>query len=235
MNEEFNLYTKNFYELDENLYSTIKGKTEELINEIISVSEKFYKIGAFVNSHITYDLSYLGKKITAIEIFNGKRGVCEHYTILYNAMLNAIGIKTIKIFGWSFDEDRTSADEKTVGHAWTGAFNQEIGKIVELDATWNLFEGIPSGHILKGFNKESVYHPTGYEYFKTHKIQLVENLGWPDEPIVYKSRIELGPIDSKTSIIINNGEKEEGKGNEDGKDKEREDKVEKDKDEEKTD
>ena len=101
-------------------------------------------------------------------------------------MLNAIGIKTIKIFGWSFDEDRTSANKTIVGLAWSGALNLDIGKIVELDATWNLFEGIPPGHILKSFNQEIVYHLTRYEYFNAHKIQSVENLGGPDQPIVYK-------------------------------------------------
>ena len=55
LNEEFNLYTESVYELDTNVDTTIKTKAEELINGITSVSEKFYKIGAFVNSHITYD------------------------------------------------------------------------------------------------------------------------------------------------------------------------------------
>ena len=44
---------------------------------------------------MTYDLSYSGKKLTLKEIYQGKKGVCEHYTLLYNAMLNSIGIKTL--------------------------------------------------------------------------------------------------------------------------------------------
>ena len=66
---------------------------------------------------MTYDLDYLGRDLTALEIFEEKRGVCEHYTTLYNAMLNYIGIKTQRIFGWAFDKDNTSGDENTIGHA----------------------------------------------------------------------------------------------------------------------
>ena len=215
LSDDFNLYAENVYQLDTNIDDVLKNKALGLINDGDSVFEKFKKIGKFIYSHITYDLNYLGRNLTALEIYNGQRGVCEHYTILYNAMLNAIGIKTIKIFGWSFDKDRTSATEKTVGHAWTGALNEDTGKIVELDATWNLFEGIPSGHILKGFNQEIVYHPTAYDYFKTHNIQLVESLDGSEDHIVYEGRIKDVPTVSVTNI--NNGGNEEGKGNKDGK------------------
>ena len=54
-------------------------------------------------------------------IFNNKKGVCEHYTILYNAMLNSIGIKAMYVAGWAFQGNETSGDEDTVGHAWTAA------------------------------------------------------------------------------------------------------------------
>ena len=237
LDEEFNLYTESVFQLDTNVNELLSNKATELINGITSVSEKFYKIGSFVYNHITYDLSYLGRNLTALEIYQGKRGVCEHYTILYNAMLNAIGIKTVKIFGWSFDKDRTSADENTVGHAWTGALNSETGKIVELDATWNLFEGIPSGHILKGFNQEIISRSTGYDYYKTHNIQLVENLDSIDDPIVYRKRIEDEPTNSVLDITIDKGGNEDdndeikiedGKINENGKDKDENNKNEKD-------
>ena len=202
LEEEFTLYSESAFQLDENVDSAIKSKAQELINGETSYFQKYYKIGKFVYSHITYDLKYLGKNMTPIQIYTEKKGVCEHYTILYNAMLNAIGIKTLTIFGWAFDKDKTSADENTVGHAWTAAYIQEIEKIVEFYATWNLFEGIPSGHILKGFNKEIVYHPSGYDYFKTHKIQLVENLDGPDVPIQYEPRqIEVESNDNKINII----------------------------------
>ena len=66
-------------------------------------------------------------------------------------MLNAIGIKTLFVFGWAFQNDETSVNKDTVGHAWTAALID--GNWIELDSTWGLFEGIPAGNILKGFFK----------------------------------------------------------------------------------
>jgi len=175
----FSVYTsEKFYKIDDDsIDSVIKAKTKEIINDENSEYKgypNYYKIGKFVHSYITYDLAEHGKNYTVSEIFNLKKGVCEHYTILYNAMLNAIGIKTLKIFGWAFQKGEFSADQDTTGHAWTAALID--GKWKELDATWGLFEGIPSGHILKGFGKETVYYPNPSgivtKYKKTEKIEL---------------------------------------------------------------
>ena len=161
LNDKFNVYTsESFYDINkDNINDTIKAKAEEIRNDAsLEYKDKpdYYKIGKFVNSYITYDLSYHGKNLTVSGIYEEKRGVCEHYTILYNAMLNAIGIKTIKTFGWAFDKDQTYANESTVGHAWTVALINN--SFIELDSTWGLFEGVPVGHILKGFNQEEYYY-----------------------------------------------------------------------------
>ena len=149
LEEDFDFYpTEEFLELEQNIDDKIKAKVDEIINDQNSEFKgypNYYKIGKFVNSHITYDLSYLGKNLTALEIFEGQRGVCEHCTTLYNTMLNCIGIKTQRIFGWAFEGENTSGDENTVGHAWTLALinNNGISKYMELDSTWDLFEGVP--------------------------------------------------------------------------------------------
>ena len=185
LNDEFNVYTsESFYNIDADaIDNTIKAKAEEIINDPNSPYQgkpNYYKIGKFVHSHITYNLNYHGRNLTALEIYNGKMGVCEHYTILYNAMLNAIGIKTISTFGWAFDQDKTTANEKTIGHAWTVALID--GRFIELDATWDLFEGVPAGHILKGYKKETLSYSTNVpkqdikNFYKLENIELVNNL-----------------------------------------------------------
>ena len=183
LEEDFDFYpTEDFLVLEQNIDDKIKAKVNEIINDQNSEYKDYpdyYKIGKFINSYMTYDLDYLGRDLTALEIFEEKRGVCEHYTTLYNVMLNYIGIKTQRIFGWAFDKDNTSGDENTIGHAWTLALisNNGNSKYMELDSTWDLFEGVPAGHILKGFNKEtySVHHygRTDIQNLKTHKIELV--------------------------------------------------------------
>ena len=37
--------------------------------------------------------------MSAIEIYNRKKGVCEHYTILFNTLLNSIDIPAIYVSG----------------------------------------------------------------------------------------------------------------------------------------
>ena len=106
---------------------------------------------------MTYDVSYSGRKLSIKEIYERKKGVCEHYTILYNAMLNAIGIKTLYLSGWAFEKEQTSGDINTIGHAWTAALIDNKWK--ELDTTWGLFEGVPAGHVMKIFNEDI------YSYF----------------------------------------------------------------------
>ena len=49
-------------------------------------------------------------------------------------MLNAIGIKTLYLTGWAFQNDETSGNKDTIGHAWTAALIND--KWMELDATW---------------------------------------------------------------------------------------------------
>ena len=79
-----------------------------------------------------------------------------------------------------------------------------------------LFEGIPAGHILKGFNKEAVsYYSTGgsgLKFSRSHLIQLVENLNSEEEDILINNKqilnekeiVEDKPSESKGT------DKEEG-------------------------
>ena len=187
LSDDFKVYfNESYYTIDK---SSIDGKIMQKALEIINDEDyypgypNYYKIGRFVNSHMTYDISYVGRDLTAREIYDGKIGVCEHYTILFNTMLNAIGIKTLYLVGWAFQNDETSGNKNTLGHAWTAALIND--KWIELDSTWGLFEGIPAGHIIKGFFAESFYYSwtqsqTAPTFGKESNIQLINNT----EPII---------------------------------------------------
>ena len=164
-----------FYEIDlSKIDQEIIDKTKEIINED-SDKPNYYKIGKFVNSYITYDSNMIGRNLTLKQIYEGKKGVCEHITLLYNAMLNSIGIKTLYISGWDFQGNKTYGDKYTSTHAWTAALIN--GKWIELDATWGLFEGISACHIFKNFFEDE-YICSGKQtkknlFYKTHFIQMV--------------------------------------------------------------
>ena len=153
LNDEFRVdLPEKYYAIDLSaIPKEIQDKAKEIQNEKSDFPD-YYKLGKFVNEYMTYDLSYSGKNMTLDQIFAQKRGVCEHYTLLYNAMLNSIGIKTLFVAGWAFDKDQTSGDKDTIGHAWSAALID--GKWKELDSTWGLFEGVPAGHIFKNFGQD---------------------------------------------------------------------------------
>ena len=188
LNNDFIVYTSDeFYDLDQNIDDAIKAKVDEILKDSKYKDYPDYeKIGKFVYDYMTYDLSYHGKQLTPIQIFNEKRGVCEHYTLLYNTMLNYIGIKTLTCVGYGFKDKETSANEKTVGHAWSGALID--GKLKELDATWDLFEGISGAHILKGFTKETYSYDGALKKLNiltTHNIQKIDNLDTEEKDSTY--------------------------------------------------
>ena len=59
------------------------------------------KIALWVHKNIKYDLNYAGRDdLTAIDIYNFKVGVCDHFTRLSNALLYSLGYKVIFVTGY---------------------------------------------------------------------------------------------------------------------------------------
>ena len=94
--------------------------------------------------------------MTPVEIYYLRTGASRHFTLLYNALLNAIDIKTLTIVGWAFKKGDISGYNSTFNHTWTAALID--GKWMELDATWGLFEGVSAGHILRSFYSDQVFY-----------------------------------------------------------------------------
>ena len=108
------------------------------------------KIGKWVHKNITYKLSFSGKKMTAIEILECKTGVCEHFTILYNALLNSINIPAIYCGGNAVNEIKSNDDDGA--HAWS--LVKIDNKWFPMDATWDIFSGhIPISHLHAYYGK----------------------------------------------------------------------------------
>ena len=139
---------------------------QNLSSQIISSDKSNFpnhkKIGKWVHNHIKYNLQLTGQKFTAMEIYKNKQGVCEHYTKLYNTLLNAYGIKALKVSGYAKDitEYNTKVKKKnneenqsgnpTERHAWTLA--KIDGEWVPLDATWDLFDKcVPITHVFENY------------------------------------------------------------------------------------
>ena len=163
-----------------------KNLANQIISSDITSFPDYKKIGKWVYNHITYNLSLTGKKFTAMEIYKNKQGVCEHYTLLYNTILNSYGIEAIKVGGYAKNiteyntkvkpkkDKKNSSGEATERHAWTLA--KIDGEWVPLDATWDLFDkNVPITHIFENYGdtKQNIKYIVGNEFkFKITKENI---------------------------------------------------------------
>ena len=122
---------------------TISFVKEILANDT-SNKPDYYKIGKWVYNNINYKKA-CNTTSDPDDILIKREGVCAHFTRLYNALLNSIGIKALYASG---EVIRNINDLGGENHAWTVA---EInGKWIGLDATWNFFYGkIPQCHLFR--------------------------------------------------------------------------------------
>ena len=173
LNADFKLDDSN-YEIDLSLIDQeIIDKANEIIREK-SDKPDYYKIGKFVNKYLSYDNSSdREKNLTLKEIYDRKKGKSYHFTLLYNAMLNSIGIKTFFINGWLISA--LNLEEKN-GHIWTLALIN--GKWMELDATYGFFEGVSAAHIMYYFTNNIFSRYIFIEPLGKEKDEISsENLG----------------------------------------------------------
>ena len=215
----------------------IKDKANEIISENTD-KPNYYKIGKFVHSHIQYDIDYVGSDMSIKEIYERKIGVCHHYTLLYNAMLNSIGIKTLYISGWAFQNEEISGNKSSLAHAWTAAYIEDKGWI-ELDATWGLFEGIPAGHIIKNFGSDTYYYLTSHSSnvnINFEKNPLIQMITDPEKMIDPYPPIDDGKEEEEEEEENEEENKEKGEENkEEEKDENKEEEKDENKEEDKTD
>ena len=100
------------------------------------------KIAKWVYENIVYDESFVGKKLTSKAILELKRGVCEHYALLYQDLLRSIGIPAKIVTGISYEAKKN----KFENHAWVMVnYNSQW---IPIDPTWGIYSGkLPISHI----------------------------------------------------------------------------------------
>jgi len=115
--------------------------TKKILEEDKKDMPSYIKIGKWIKKNITYDISYLSKKMTIDEILNIKKGVCVHFTKLFNALLNSINIPSEHIWGWVIEKNKQTA------HAWSIFLYENEWKFA--DCTMGYFRGvIPCSHLM---------------------------------------------------------------------------------------
>lgn len=181
-----NFYWSNNFDIND----TLKIKQEylniynSLINEIKNTdtinSPVYIKIAKWVNKNITYDKRYIGKQMTSMEILKTKRGVCEHYSILYQDLLRSIGIPAKTISGISYSYN----DEKFENHAWVMVNHN--GQWIPVDPTWGIYSGkLPISHI---FLYNDIRKPIEYSMQTSLDgvvVDIINNAEYLDNKLIY--------------------------------------------------
>ena len=136
-------------------------KAQEILASDTTGAPVHVVLGRWVYSHMTYNINYVGRSMTVDQILTELVGVCEHFTRLYNALLQSVGIDAIYTTGYAFNSRNQLYYPESSRHAWTIAkINQ---KWVPLDATWSIFGGkIPVCHVFQ------YYHESGISWSKIH-------------------------------------------------------------------
>ena len=157
---------KNNKETFKNLAQEIvKNYDKEHKDDLIKVLD-VVKIGKWVNKNIKYDYSFIGRSdLTASDILKIRMGVCEHFTVLFNALMYSLGYQVIYISGFALDKKDTFGKEDA--HAWS--LIKIDGKWLPFDATWGLFSGkLPVCHVFKQYFQSAI------KVFGTDKLQFGE-------------------------------------------------------------
>ena len=152
--EQIDLMIPNDFKININIYNKIandiiKEYDEEHKNELIKIST-IAKIGKWIHKNIIYDETYKDKEyLTALDILFNKRGVCHHFTKLYNALVYSLGYPALYANGFAMTNKNTF--DLGDNHSWSIINIDKKGKKwLPFDATWGIFTGkLPVTHIFK--------------------------------------------------------------------------------------
>ena len=138
-----------------------KSYFKEIANDILKKSNtnypKFYILGKFVNKYLKYNINHYYKDYTPKEIYELKEGVCSHFTLLFNTLLNSIDIPAIYVCGIANNGETQFNDIQNKKHAWTLA--KINNKWIPLDATWGLLKGIlPVSHVFQHYLENKLHY-----------------------------------------------------------------------------
>ena len=152
------LIKEEYYKLnDENVKEVFENLANKILNNYYNQhnnndqNETEYKILAkWVNEYLEYDINLLGIEYTPDEILMNKRGVCHHFTILLNTLLNSINIPAISVVGIVHNGNRYDTNYEQ--HEWSLVYYNN--KWIPVDSTHGIYNGIlPISFIYQGYNK----------------------------------------------------------------------------------
>ena len=149
--EEIDFLVPKDYKDNKTLYNLIANQIIKQYDDTHKKSpiiiHKASKIGKWIKQNIKYDISYAGMyHIIAKQIYEERKGVCHHFTILFNALMYSLGYQVLYVFGYAVENENKFGEKDS--HAWS--LVKIDGKWKPFDSTWGILLGkLPVTHVYK--------------------------------------------------------------------------------------
>ena len=143
---------KTIAKIPDSLTATTDGIAGFINQNFVSESDKVRAVYMWVAGNISYDLEALKglqrirkDTIQTIDILKSRKGVCEHYAVLFAEIANKTGLKSYVVSGYT----KQSSGVDSIGHAWCATL---------VDSAWYLFDptwgagGVMNGKYIKNLN-----------------------------------------------------------------------------------
>jgi len=156
-----------------------------LTNKLHSDKEKARAVYIWIAHNIHYDLiladslfRYESTNSLLTEVIEKRRGICQHYAELFNAMCEVAGVKSFVITGYT---RQASGVVSNIGHAWNAV--QVDSSFYLVDATWA--SGYKRGNRYYNEFRDDYFFIEPKEFIKTH---MPFDVIWQflDYPITFK-------------------------------------------------
>lgn len=152
-------------------------------------SDKVRAVYMWVADNISYDLDVLNNlhkirkdSIRSVDILKSRKGICEHYAVLFAEIANKTGLKSYVVSGYT----KQNSVVDSIGHAWCAAM---------VDSAWYLFDptwgagGLINGKYVKNVNTK---------YYRINPAKMI------------KDHMPYDPMWQMLSYTISNSEFETG-------------------------
>ncbi len=159
-----------------------------------SDSEKISSLSSWINENIQYDLNYSEVNVSAKQVLNLRRGVCDEFSTLLLSMARNLGYYSSYVVGYVYGRGYTFAEGQFSPHGWTEISTNQ--GLIPVDPTWGESGYLDAAHIVFARLPDSGAYPEvnitifGFGVSKNPKLGSGVNVNILDaieEPMVQHS------------------------------------------------
>lgn len=164
---------------------------DKVIQELDFSKDTMLAVYDWITDNVRYDLDkigsgvyYLQKQDFVADVIKSKRGVCQHYSELFNALAKELGYEAFVIGGYVMKNGEVSDD---IGHAWN---------VVRRNGQWKLYDSTWGAGLMDGRTFRKKYDNTWFE---------------TDPEVFIKTHVPFDPIWQLRNRAVNNFDYAQGK------------------------